>query len=194
MKSKLKFGVGVNNADYPVSRKALVDGKLKVVWSCPFYGKWYEMVRRCYSDVYHRKYPTYIGCSVDKHWHIFSNFRAWMETQDWEGKQLDKDILVPRNKVYNPDTCVFITGAVNKFLTDSGKTRGNYPIGVYLHECGKFKSQVSVNGSPKHLGLYNTPSEAHAAWRSAKHNLALNLALTQKDQRVADALKSRYTS
>ena len=76
--------------------------------------------------------PTYKGCSVSEEWLRFSNFKRWMEKQDWDGKQLDKDILFEGNKVYSAETCVFVTSVVNSFTSDSGAKRGEWLIGVSL--------------------------------------------------------------
>jgi len=138
-KNKLVCGVGINDADYEV--QPIINGKRVM---CPFYAKWVGMLERCYSEKFQNKWPTYIGCYVILDWIYFSNFKYWMQTQPWEGKHLDKDILFPGNKVYGPYTCVFVDQKVNMFLTDSGATRGQYPIGVYYHkESRKFSSVCS---------------------------------------------------
>ena len=134
MKNKLVYGVGINDADYIVciyEELPRTNGKQnqKIVWRCPFYSRWMSMLRRCYSKAYQEKQPSYKGCSVCEEWLTFSNFKSWMETQDWEGKQLDKDLLVYKNKIYSPETCVFIDQRLNTFLVKSNKTRGDYPLG-----------------------------------------------------------------
>lgn len=95
---KLVCGIGINNADYTTSlREELpkVNGKRKyrILWACPFYKLWASMLQRCYSEKRLIKDPSYVGCSVHPDWHRFMNFRSWMEKQDWEGMELDKDIL-----------------------------------------------------------------------------------------------------
>ena len=123
------------------------------------------------------------------------SFRAWMMQQDWEGKQLDKDILVPGNKMYSPDTCVFVGGVVNGFLTDSAAARGEWPLGVHWHERKqKFQSMCCNPFTKKQetLGLFHCPNKAHLAWKARKHELACQLADLQTDERVAEALRTRY--
>lgn len=112
-KVKLVNGVGINDADYKTSKT--IDGV--VVWKCPYYQKWIHMINRCYNKNTHKNQPRYIGCSVDSKWLRFSNFRDWMSSKDWEGKALDKDLLVEGNKIYGEDTCVFIPQDLNVLLT-----------------------------------------------------------------------------
>ena len=197
MKKGLIEGVGINDADYPVqiNQKAL-DGKVSVVWRCPFYTKWADMIRRCYSEKELSRRPTYRGCTVCKEWHRFSNFKAWMEIQDWEGRHLDKDLLCYGNKNYCPEYCVFLSPTVNKFIKESRSTRGKLPIGVCWHERdGKFVSQCSDPFTKKQIfiGYFDSAQGAHFAWLDCKLSFARQLALTET-KRVGDALISRYES
>ena len=66
---------------------------------------------------YLERRPAYKDVVVRQEWLTFSNFKRWMEKQDWEGKQLDKDIIVLGNKVYSPETCAFVLGVTNGFIT-----------------------------------------------------------------------------
>ena len=160
--SKLVYGVGINDADYVVERKetiGYVNGKQKqkLVWYCPYYRVWSHMLERCYSPKYQEKYPTYKGCSVSEEWLTFSNFKRWMECQDFEGMQLDKDLLFNDNKVYSKETCVFVSSMVNSFTTDRGNDRGEWLIGASWHNGeGQFRSQCSNPFTKKgeHLGYF----------------------------------------
>lgn len=190
-KTKLVQGVGVNDADYPVTKKE--NGKM--VWRCPYYRTWSNMLRRAYSDKYKQKYPTYEDVAVCEEWHSFTRFRAWMMEQDWDGKQLDKDILFQGNKEYSPYTCVFVGGDVNNFLLDSAAARGEWPLGASWHERDKkFMSQCSNPFTKKdeYLGSFTCSNQAHLAWKKRKHELACQLADLQTDERVAEALRNRY--
>lgn len=192
---KLVYGVGVNDADYTTSKEIVVDGKRKVVWTCPFYKRWQGMLERCYSKKFHIKNTTYVNCLAAAEWHYFMTFKAWMETQDWEGKHLDKDILLLGNKIYGPDACVFIDQKVNGFLNERQNDRGEWPIGVTFHKRDrKFHAQGYdvMTGKRKSLGYYDDPQEAHSAWLSNKLEQAKILASQQTDKRVAEALIKRY--
>lgn len=199
MSKKLVYGVGINDADYQTREYITVEGgdgkkKQKVVWRCPFYSRWQSMLTRCYSHKHQEKHPTYIGCYVCDDWLTFSKFKQWMEKQEWEGKQLDKDILYPQNKLYSPETCVFVDGRVNNFVTECNSSRGQWMIGVNWYKA-KNKFQARCNdgsGKTKHLGYFDTELEAHQAWLKCKQEVALELAAEQTDPRVAKALIERY--
>ena len=186
-------GVGVNDADYNISRS--LGGR--IIWRCPFYVVWSSMLVRCYSEKEKLRLPTYKDCKVCDEWHTFSKFKAWMETQDWEGKDLDKDLLKEGNKVYSPEMCIFVDHKINTFVLDHGKGRGKYMIGVYLHKrINKFIARCSnpFNDKQESLGAFHTQLEAHLAWKARKHQLACQLADSEycNDDRLAEALRTRY--
>ena len=171
--SKLLHGVGVSDADYFVTKKE--NGKQ--VWRCPYHQTWKSMLMRAYSDKYKQKNPTYQDVTVCEEWHSFMRFRAWMEKQDWEGKELDKDILFEKNKIYSPNTCVFVDGVVNNFLNDQAAARGEWPIGVYWNEQKqKFISQCNnpFTKEKEYLGLFHCPHQAHLAWKARKTRVSLS--------------------
>lgn len=197
---KLVHGVGINDADYAVTKWETIgyeDGKQKrkLAWVCPFYRTWKHVLGRCYDTKIQERHPTYIGCSVSEEWMTFSNFRTWMMTQDWQDKHLDKDVLFEGNKIYSPETCVFVSGMVNNFTTDSGASRGEWLIGVTWYK-GKFKSSCRNPFTKKqeHLGYFTCEQEAHEAWLKRKLELAKELAEIQTDERVAEALIERYSN
>lgn len=203
MKAKTKrlvYGVGINDAGYVTQKfQRLLDanGKklTKRIWTCPYYLKWAQILERCYSEKKHKTSPTYIGCSICDEWLTFSNFKAWMEQQDWMEKQLDKDLLVPGNKVYSPKTCVFVSQLVNKFITESTATRGKYLIGTHWKSrlnCFQASVRNPFTNKTEYLGLFPTELQGHHAWLRRKLELAKQLAAEQDDPRVAEALIKRY--
>ena len=154
----------------------------------------------CYKDVTVKKYlesrPSYIDASVCSEWLSATSFKKWMEKQDWSGKCLDKDIVVPGSKLYSPETCAFVLPATNLFVIASDASRGGCPIGVSLHKrIGKYQALCKnpFTGKNEHLGYFSTPEEAHEAWRKRKHDLALLVADTESDPRVVEALRKRYS-
>jgi len=183
----LVCGIGIND----IMRTTRVIGVRNE--PCPFQIRWRDTLKRCYSEKYLEKHPTYRGCYFVDEWIYASNFKNWMEQQDWKDKQLDKDILFPGNKVYGPDTCVFVSQEVNKFVTQSEGKRGLWPIGVTKTSDTTYTSRCNVgDGVMVHLGTFKTPELAHEAWLSKKLELAYLIAAKQSDDRVAKALIARY--
>ena len=192
---RLVCGVGINDADYMV--QPYVNGKQVL---CPYYSLWLSMIKRCYSEKCLESRPTYIGCSVIKEWLTFSLFKSWVITQDWQGKQLDKDILVAGNKIYSPKTCVFVSGEINRLLNRCEKIRGRLPQGVSFDERKKrYYSQCNVKGVVTHIGRFKTPAEAEIAYLKFKSSLIDSIAATQtvviKDalMRHSQVMKDRIT-
>jgi hypothetical protein len=180
---KLILGVGVNDANYLTQTN--INGKKTI---CPYYSKWRGMLSRCYSEIELKKYPSYIGCTVCDEWKLFSNFKEWMKSKDWQGNHLDKDILQQGNKVYSAETCVFVSCEVNLLLIDRGGDRGEWPQGVVYHkQKGKFQAQCRVNGKNKYLGLFNTPESAHDEYKRVKYKEISRVAM-KLEGRLRDAL------
>jgi hypothetical protein len=178
-KPRLVHGVGINDADYTVTSR--VGGK---VVFCPFYRAWRDMVARCYSVKLQQKNPTYIGCSVADEWLVFSSFKSWMVEQDWEGKALDKDILIQNNKVYSSSRCIFVIEKINNLLNNHASGRGKYPVGVSSPSrkgAVKYSAWCSVNGKGVQIGVYETPDKAHQAYKSFKYSVIAEVANQQSE-------------
>lgn len=198
---KLVCGIGVNDADYAVAKIetiGYVDGKQKQkqIWACPYYRAWASMLNRCYSAKLQERRPTYKNCTVSEDWLTFSNFKAWMENQDWEGRQLDKDLLVEGNKIYSAETCIFVTPTVNAFTNSRRASRGDLLLGVsWDSKSEKFRASCGNPTTKKqeNLGLFTSEQAAHQAWRKRKLELAHELAAIQTDPRISKALINRYS-
>lgn len=175
-KGDLVYGVGINDADYPVYKTAKVNGKRKIIWQCPAHKAWSNMFRRAYDELYKVKYPTYVGVSVGVAWHKFSGFKSWWDSQvHSEGLNLDKDMKVLGNKVYSAETCMLVPDQVNALFTDRGNARGELPLGVtYRVHTGKYMAQIQLGlgKGHKNLGSFLTPQEAHKSWQLAKIKVA----------------------
>ena len=127
---KLVFGVGTNDLGYRTLVQEAVTkngGKRvrKTVFRCKYYETWKSMLKRCYSKKYLEINPSYIGTSVCSEWLSATQFRKWMEKQEWHDKCLDKDIIVPRSKLYSPDTCAFVLATTNSFVIARDASRGS---------------------------------------------------------------------
>ena len=181
--NKLLYGVGFNDK----TRPAKVDGK-----NVKEYDLWQNMLKRCFSEEYQTKRPTYKGCNVSDNFLNYTFFYEWCQEQIGFGKVddkgrswcLDKDLLFTDNKTYSETACVFVPHEINLFFTDRGNARGEYPLGVSFHKAsGKFVAQCAVNSKlQRHLGLFDTPEEAFAAYKPFKEALCKQLALKWKDE------------
>ena len=134
--------------------------------------------------------PIYKCCSVHTDWLLFSNFKSWMEKQDWKGKQLDKDILVKGNKIYSENTCLFVTHRVNTLINSMDQNRGKLSIGVTINpeNSDLFISRVSLRGKRINLGSFPTENEAHYTYCIEKNKEIISVAEEQKDLQVKEAL------
>ena len=186
-KTKKVHGAGINDSDCVTQRYVKIGGKSTRVWACPYYGSWAEMLRRCYSDRYIKSNPTYAGCSVCEEWLTFSAFKSWAELQEWEGKQLDKDIVSPGNKVYSPDACAFVSLQVNSLLNIKRASRGDFPIGVSSVGL-KYVARCRAGGGDRiYLGAHDTLEKASWAYGNFKAARIREVALTQ-EPRVQEGL------
>lgn len=152
------------------------------------YKVWYDMIKRCYDSNFQRNNMTYKNCIVCKEWLNFQNFAKWFEDNyyeiDDEQMHLDKDILVKGNKIYSPDTCVFVPQRINVLFIKTDKRRGNLPIGVYHHKRdNKFVSRCSIGKEKrKILGYFDTEIEAFKTYKEFKEFYIKQIAEGYKDK------------
>lgn len=161
---KLILGVGINDANYSVTPR--IEGRQVV---CPIYAKWRNMLTRCYYQPFKDKNPTYLGCSVDKSWHLFSNFHSWVDGRDVTNLHLDKDLKVLGNKVYGPDTCLLITDTLNKKLIklNSNGVSVKKPKG----KRERYEARITVKGKRIHLGSSTDRSKVEGLYSIARSKL-----------------------
>ena len=121
------------------------------------------------------------------------NFKYYEYFYEWcnkkigfsvEGFELDKDLLIKGNKVYNESTCVFIPAEINSLLTKRTTSRGKHLIGVSWCNKGKaFRAMVNKNkGKQEYLGYFNTELEAFNAYKVAKESFIKEQADKWKDK------------
>ncbi|MDU4051146.1 MAG: hypothetical protein E7H33_09540 [Clostridium perfringens] len=167
------------------------------------YKTWHSMLQRCYDEKELRKFPTYKDCSVCDEWLYYPNFKQWYDENyyeiDNEKMALDKDILVKGNKVYSPETCIFVPERINGLFIKKNANRGNLPIGIiwnkrdkkYQANCNVFdiKNNKSKN---KHLGYFNTSQEAFKVYKKAKEETIKLAAEYYKDCIPQKLYKAMY--
>ena len=157
-------GVGIAGAKYSIT----INGR-----NTKEYDLWYSMLRRCYSESFKKKQPTYEGCEVSDNFKYYEYFYDWCHKQigfGVEGFEIDKDLLIKGNKVYNEDSCVFLPAEINTVLVKCTASRGEHLIGVcWSKTANAFKATVRKNkGKSEHLGCFKTEIEAFNAYKVAK--------------------------
>ena len=185
------FGIGIVGTKYPPTINGVITKE---------YDLWKSMLRRCCSDNFKNKYPTYKDCEVSENFKSYEYFYEWCQKQigfGVDGFELDKDLLIKGNKVYSEDSCVFIPKEINLVLTKSTASRGQHLIGVYWSKTNKaFKATANKNtGKSEHLGFFKTEIEAFSAYKTAKESFIKEQANEWKgkiDERAYDALMN-YT-
>lgn len=139
------------------------------------YNAWFNLLLRCYDEKLHIKFSTYKNCTVDEKWHCFQNFAIWYEDNYYEVKgqkmNLDKDILFKGNKVYSPETCMFVPQEINTLFIKCDKSRGDYPLGVcFDKETNNFSASCTINKKCKKLGRYSSVDKAFLSYKHCKEN------------------------
>ena len=161
-------------------------GKYSYITHVNIYVTWSLMLRRCYEEKTLETRPTYINCSVCEQWHNFQNFAQWYETNYYnvydEAMVLDKDILIKGNKIYSPETCVFVPNRINILFTNRRLHRGNLPVGCSMHD-GKIEVRCCTDKGRKFLGYFKLDQvkEAFETYKEFKEKYIKEVAEEYKE-------------
>lgn len=153
---------------------------------------WRGVTRRCKEGgKFQTKQPTYVG--VTNGFKDFQEFAEWCQQQYgymsreendyfW---QLDKDLKVFGNRVYSPETCIFVPARVNSLLVSNAALRGELPLGVsFKAQVQKFQSDCNNGkGKVQYLGIFVCKQEAHQAWQRYKIDLIRKICVEDEEIR-----------
>lgn len=209
---KKVFGIGINDAKYVQQIKETVGYKSngekiqRKVWECPYYTKWYSVLRRVEGNA---KDKNYKDCTISDEWKTFSNFKRWctnyeeMYNIQIDGSyNIDKDLVYIGNKHYSADTCFFLPTDVNEFMTEykndniftgcTEKSQGNFAASCKnifgeRYKCGATKIDF--------LGYSKTKQEAHFAWAVRKREIVeeiIDRGILSYDKHLEQLLRNRY--
>ncbi len=141
--------------------------------------RWSEMLKRCNpNSKNNHRFPRYNGCSNG--FRDFQDFVDWSKSEygydlvETTGKKetlwhLEKDIIKTDNKVYSPETCLFVPQEVNALFVLSCKSRGEYPIGVSWNKKGKtLECYARTKDGRKYFGCSDDPMYLHRIWQAEK--------------------------
>lgn len=156
------------------------------------YQAWSNMINRCYNEKYHATRPKSVGCTVAEEWLSFQTFATWLTNHDYHnlGYFLDKDLLIPKNRLYSPDTCLLLPHEINTLIADSETGSKDLPMGVQKYN-DKYKAVLSIDGKQKHLGCFEDIESAFATYAKMKEDNVKAVAERWRDRienRAYDAL------
>lgn len=157
------------------------------------YQTWRDMLRRCYTESYKLKHPTYANVVVCKEWHNFQNFAEWFYINYPKNVKnseltynLDKDLLQSGvvDKVYSSSTCCFIPQNVNKFLSSNRSNKVD--IGVHWHEQNKkwvvyISEFLNIKNKCIYVGGFYDKDEAINSYIKARKEQAENVKQYMRD-------------
>lgn len=154
------------------------------------YKYWQYMISRCFSEEYQTKQPTYKDCELCEEWLCYENFEKWFNENYYEVEntvrmELDKDILFKGNKIYSPNTCVFVPKEINVLFTKRQNHRGKLPIGVKEHiqkNKIRYEARCNYQGKSNYIGIYDTIQEAFDAYKNFKEKCLKEVAEEYKDK------------
>lgn len=154
------------------------------------FSRWYSMLERCYAG----NEVAYLDCTVCEEWLLYSNFKQWLLSHsNWEELHIDKDLLVPGNRVYSPETCCMISPALNSNLIEHPASKKGLPRGVkeklqkqrWLH----YRTAVRCHELNKNLYKDNKdPMVCHAFWQKVKVSNFKYLIKNEEDVRIIQAV------
>ena len=141
------------------------------------YKIWKHMLERAYDPKYHERFPTYKNVTVCEEWLCFANFDKWFSKNYIEGYHLDKDLMQGdvENKVYSPETCVFLPTFVNSFIINKNSNNTSGIMGVSWNKPSKqwmvtlFDSERKVNVN---LGRYDSLDKAKEVYLKGRYEKA----------------------
>lgn len=156
--------------------------------------RWLSLMKRCYDEA--SLEPAYYDANVCTHWHNSSIFQEWAVVQpgfNTKGWELDKDLLIKGNKIYSPETCVFLPKNVNAALTKRQNFRGDYPIGVQPSKSGnRYEAWCGDGERSRYLGVFGTVEEAFLCYKDKKEQMLKSLADKYKDELDPRAYQALY--
>lgn len=171
------YGVGYNSGgNYsPYVRK----GVRTDAYQC-----WNKMLERCYSKNYD-KYNKYTCC---KDWLDFQGFASWYYDNiylvDDEPMELDKDLLSPESREFNPDTCMFIPRFINKVINNvKYNKKSDLPTGIsWNKKHGDYVVRITMYGKRRTIGNIKDKDEASELYNKARKAYIYDVAHLYKDR------------
>ena len=146
------------------------------------YSIWYHMLSRCYNEkADNYKWYGESGITVCEEWHNYSNFKKWYNENIYESDEklnLDKDILIKGNKIYSPETCIFVPQRINILFREF---ENKFPT-LEERSNGTFAIRIRMNGISKRISGFETKEKAWGYYLKEKQQIIKNIAEEYKDK------------
>lgn len=156
---------------------------------------WSNLLERSYCPKLKKRAPTYANVSCSPEWHNFQEFAEWCQWQvgfKEDGWHLDKDLLCSKEKIYSPETCVFLPIEINSFLSTTNSN--GLAQGVYKSE-NSFRVTVKDCFGNKISRRFRTERLASDFYQENKKQILLKLLEKfgeKLDPRAVFALEEKY--
>jgi len=161
-------------------------------WGRSCYSCWASMVFRSFGPIFKKLNPTYKEVTMCNEFKDYYFFFDWFNENYYEvpGQRtaLDKDILVPGNKVYSPEACVFLPACINTFISQTGVNNR-----IKLLKSGVYSLNIVIDGKLTNFGCYSSYDVALNMLKQIKKERLLALSKTFWDylpQIVKDAIEA----
>lgn len=194
----------ISNKKYIVIKKDTKDSEHIKGRGNKTYKVWRQLLKRALGDDYKSKYPTYADCSVCEDWLKFSKFKEWFDKNyryDLEEQgvrlELDKDLLSNGDKVYSPETCVFLPSCVNNFIAKNKNTNTSGYIGINFNKnTNKWIVRIAEfrKSKRKYCGLFENIEDAIEVYKKEYNIQKLKVCEYLKELKYNDSIVSKIES
>jgi hypothetical protein len=117
----------------------------------------------------------------------FSNFKKFMDKNDWQNKTLTRELHSIDNTYYSTDTCHFVCDDVLALV--KRKSFASDYVGLFYDaRQDKFRATIFFRGKRIYCGTYKKADDARKAYFLKKSELLTLVAEKEKNQRNKKAL------
>lgn len=181
--SRSVYGLGVLGEGYNCTNNGVMTKE---------YSYWIAMMSRCYHNN-ETLNVSYADKYVSEDWLFFQNFAEWCQTADNfnMGWQLDKDLLIPENKIYSSETCTFLPVEINAALSRSKRKKvQDLPLGVTYNSHNKrfYVSYYDVDKGKNSAKPFKTSEDAENFYLDVRYTKLKIAILKYKDLLKEDVL------
>lgn len=150
------------------------------------YWVWSSMIKRVFGK---KVSYNYKDVTIEKEWFNLQNFGKWFDKNYVEGYHLDKDLKIPGEKHYSPDSCLFVPQSINNLFHESNQNK-DFPLGVKVYgdrfiDCCSRKEfscvenakesywiskQIVINNICNEYKEFEDIIQKYFLWNKSKHN------------------------